>query len=99
MEGRGPLESSSEPKTARTGAAVVQRLIHHPRALPISAVFRLRYVHTLVRKWAHAADGMVIGADGDSTVRSGFSGGAKRGSRCGMPCPCQLCLIEHVQPD
>jgi hypothetical protein len=53
MEGRGPLESRSEPKTARTGAAAkTQRLIHHPRALPISAVFGLRYVHTLVRKWA-----------------------------------------------
>jgi hypothetical protein len=51
--GQGPLESRSEPKTARTGAAAkTQRLIHHPRALPISAVFGLRYVHTLVRKWA-----------------------------------------------
>ena len=30
----------------------MQRLIHPPRALPISAVFGLRYVHMLVRKWA-----------------------------------------------
>jgi hypothetical protein len=29
-----------------------QPLIYHPGALPISAVFRLRYVHTLMRKWA-----------------------------------------------
>jgi hypothetical protein len=29
-----------------------QRLIHHHDALPISAVFRLRYVHHLMRKWA-----------------------------------------------
>jgi hypothetical protein len=54
-----------------------------PTALPISAVFRLRYHHTLMRRWAasgpiagepsgrHAAGGMVIGADGDSKVRSG----------------------------
>ena len=61
-----------------------QPLIHHPTAVPISAVFRLRYHHTLMREvgciWAcnrrapstrHAAGGMVIGADGDSKVRSG----------------------------
>ena len=29
-----------------------QRLIYHPGALPISAVIRLRYVHSLMRKWA-----------------------------------------------
>src|SRR5476649_562340 len=29
-----------------------QPLIHHPGALPISAVFHLRYVHTMVRRWA-----------------------------------------------
>ena len=29
-----------------------QRLIHHLSALPISAVFRLRYVDTLMQKWA-----------------------------------------------
>jgi len=29
-----------------------QPLIHHPAALPISAVFRLRYHHTLMRRWA-----------------------------------------------
>jgi hypothetical protein len=28
-----------------------QPLIYHDGALPISAVFRLRYVHHLVRKW------------------------------------------------
>ena len=33
-----------------------QPLIHHPGALPISAVFHLRYVHTLMQKWA--ASGM-----------------------------------------
>jgi hypothetical protein len=27
-------------------------LIHHPGALPISAAFRLRYLHSLVRRWA-----------------------------------------------
>src|SRR5260370_41111464 len=29
-----------------------QPLIHHPAALPISAVFRLRYHHTSMRRWA-----------------------------------------------
>jgi hypothetical protein len=29
-----------------------QPLIHHDHALPISAVFALRYVDTLVRMWA-----------------------------------------------
>jgi hypothetical protein len=29
-----------------------QPLIHHPEVLPISAVFRLRYVNLLLRKWA-----------------------------------------------
>jgi peptidoglycan lytic transglycosylase len=32
-----------------------QPLIHHPAALPISAVFRLRYRHTLMRRWAASA--------------------------------------------
>ncbi len=32
-----------------------QPLIHHPAALPISAVFRLRYHHTLMRRWAASA--------------------------------------------
>jgi uncharacterized membrane protein len=34
-----------------------QPLIYHPEALPISAAFGLRYVHTLMRRWA--ASGMV----------------------------------------
>jgi len=33
-----------------------QPLIYHPNALPISAAFGLRYVHTLMRRWA--ASGM-----------------------------------------
>ena len=36
-------------------AAEKQPLIYHPAALPISAVFGLRYVHKLVRKWAASA--------------------------------------------
>jgi len=46
-------------------------LVYHPVTLPISAAFGLRYVHSLMRKWAasgtlaakrmnkHAAGGMV----------------------------------------
>jgi hypothetical protein len=34
-----------------TQLAKGQRLVYHPGALPISAVFGLRYVHTLMRKW------------------------------------------------
>jgi hypothetical protein len=33
-----------------------QPIIHHISALPISAAFRLRYVHTLLRKWAASGD-------------------------------------------
>jgi hypothetical protein len=53
-EGRDPLDpvqNRKPPEPARYRQQK-QRLIHHPRALPISAVFGLRYVHTLVRKWA-----------------------------------------------
>jgi len=32
---------------------IAQPLIHQPMALPISAVFRLRYRHCLMRRWAH----------------------------------------------
>jgi hypothetical protein len=39
-------------RRARHGTNLWQRLIHHHDALPISAVFRLRYVHHLMRKWA-----------------------------------------------
>jgi hypothetical protein len=31
----------------------MQLLIHHQNGLPISAVFRLRYRHCLMRRWAH----------------------------------------------
>jgi hypothetical protein len=31
---------------------LIHHMIHHDQALPISAVFRLRYVDTLVRIWA-----------------------------------------------
>jgi hypothetical protein len=34
------------------GGLQMQPLIHHAHALPISAVFTLRYVDTLVRMWA-----------------------------------------------
>jgi hypothetical protein len=37
----------------KSGARPSQPLIHHPTALPISAVFAPRYVNTLMRKWAH----------------------------------------------
>jgi len=53
--GQGPLPwTNSEPKPLKTGRyrSQKQRLIHHPGALPISAVFGLRYVHTLMQKWA-----------------------------------------------
>ena len=39
-------------RRVRHGTDSWQRLIHHHDALPISAVFRLRYVHHLMRKWA-----------------------------------------------
>jgi hypothetical protein len=42
----------SVDRRAHHGADSWQRLIHHHDALPISAVFRLRYVHHLMRKWA-----------------------------------------------
>ena len=61
--GQGPLDSIQNPKPPEPACyrPQMQRLIHHPRALPISAVFGLRYVHTLVRKWAAsgAYDGRV----------------------------------------
>src|ERR1700691_6487145 len=41
----------------------------------------------------HTVGRMVIGAYGDSTVRSGFPGGARRCSRGGMPCSRQLRLV------
>ena len=31
---------------------LLQPLIHHPAALPISAVFGMRYLHALMRRWA-----------------------------------------------
>jgi hypothetical protein len=34
-----------------------QPLIHHRKALPIFAAFGLRYIHTLVRKWAALGTG------------------------------------------
>jgi hypothetical protein len=46
----------SHPATSPLDGPPEQPLIHHDNALPISAVFALRYVHTLVRKWA--ASGM-----------------------------------------
>jgi hypothetical protein len=36
----------------RRASGQPQRLIYHHDALPISAVFPLRYVHHLMRKWA-----------------------------------------------
>jgi hypothetical protein len=33
--------------------AHTQLLIHHGSAHPISAVFGLRYLHVLMRRWAH----------------------------------------------
>jgi hypothetical protein len=42
----------SVDRRARHGTDSWQRLIHHHDALPISAVFGLRYVHHLMRKWA-----------------------------------------------
>jgi hypothetical protein len=38
--------------TGKTNGLQTQPLIHHRQALPISAVFGLRYVHIFVRKWA-----------------------------------------------
>src|SRR5258707_6092660 len=79
-----------------------------PTALPISAVFRLRYRHTLMRWWVAsgpitgepsgrpAAGGMVIGADGDSKVRSGWPDGAWRDRCRGMSHPLQLRLIGQI---
>jgi hypothetical protein len=40
------------PRAAQIGGSPRQRLIHHDGALPISAAFGLRYVHSLVRRWA-----------------------------------------------
>jgi hypothetical protein len=92
------------------GGSPMQPLIHHFDALPISAVFGLRYVHDLVRKWAasethcrrtpssrHAAGRMVIGAHGDSTVRSDHSGDAGRCGHGGMSRSRQLRLIGEVR--
>jgi len=42
--------------------------------------------------------GMVIRADGESTVRSGFWGGARGCGRGGMPCSRQLRLVGYRQP-
>ena len=36
-----------------------QPLIHHPAALPISAVFGMRYLHSLMRRWAVSGPGTV----------------------------------------
>jgi hypothetical protein len=43
----------SEAITPQIDGLPSQPLIHYARALPISAVFALRYVNTLMRKWAH----------------------------------------------
>jgi hypothetical protein len=45
--------ASLEHASARGSAAMArQPLIHHADALPISAAFRMRYLHDLVRRWA-----------------------------------------------
>src|SRR4030081_968261 len=84
-------------------------LIPHPTGPPLSAVFGLRYLHILMRRWAagsvsrpvaqsrRAAGGMVIGADGDSAVRLGYPDGAQRCCCGGMPRPRQLRLIGQVR--
>ena len=86
-----------------------QRLIHHGGAHPISAVFGLRYLHDLVRRWAvsrnqavqpqrrHAAGGMVIGANGDSTAKIDGPGGAWRRCRGRVSRPRQLRLVGQVR--
>jgi hypothetical protein len=87
-----------------------QPLIHHLTALPISAVFGMRYLHILVRRWAASgrvavrcleagmlAAEMVIGANGDSTARSDCSDGAQRCRRGSVPRRCELCLIRQVR--
>ena len=42
------------PRAGAGGSAPrkTQRFVYHPGAVPISAAFRLRYIHTLMRKWA-----------------------------------------------
>src|SRR5258708_17325367 len=44
-------------RSPQVGGSPKQPLIHQHNALPISAVFRLRYVHSFVRKWADIGDG------------------------------------------
>jgi hypothetical protein len=40
-----------------------QPLIYHAAALPISAVFQLRYLHSLMRRWAASGRGYRRGLD------------------------------------
>jgi hypothetical protein len=40
--------------------AARQPLIHHPTADPISAVIGMRYLHTLMRRWAASGRGTVV---------------------------------------
>jgi hypothetical protein len=43
--------NSLAPRSGRFAESPKQPMIYHDGALPIFAVFHLRYVHHLVRKW------------------------------------------------
>jgi hypothetical protein len=106
---RRGLRLQLKPAIPQIDGAPPQPLSNHPAALPISAAFGMRYPHSLVRWWAgsdvvlpcarsrHAGGGMVIGADGDSTVISICADGAKRCHRGGMPRSRQLRLVGQVR--
>jgi hypothetical protein len=64
------------PTAINRRPAKKQPLIHHPAALPISAVFGLRYVHTLVRKWAASGThDRLVPLDRHATGENGIWGG------------------------
>ena len=48
---RRQLHAAAKPKM-RDSPMPRQVLIHHPKPLPISASFGVRYLHTLMRRWA-----------------------------------------------
>src|SRR5262245_33273499 len=97
-------------RSSTGSAATVDLLcIRSAPALPISAVFGLRYRHDPMRTWGASgieaarspfwgkqSGGMVVWGDGDSAVRSGVPGGAWC-SRVGrVPDARQLCFPGQV---
>src|SRR5437762_12801245 len=86
-----------------------EQIIHHAEAHPISAVFRLRYLHDVMRRWV-ASWGKAVTlqrrqsaaengnwGDGDSTAKNDRPDGTWHRCRGNVPSPCQLRLVQQVR--